>query len=66
MTWLPRAMQVLRDELPNIDVTVSSDESPRLADALMRGKIDAAFIRPEARKRASWTSGREWERISRF
>ena len=23
MTWLPRAMQVLRDELPNIDVTVS-------------------------------------------
>ncbi|SAL83489.1 LysR family transcriptional regulator [Caballeronia choica] len=24
ITWLPRAMQILRDELPDIDVTVSS------------------------------------------
>jgi len=41
-------MNVLKDELPNIDVTISSDSSPRLADALMRGKLDAAFLRPEA------------------
>ncbi len=47
MTWLPKAMDLLKDELPNIDVTVSSDYSPRLADALMRGKLDAAFLRPE-------------------
>jgi len=47
MTWLPRAMQVLRDELPNIDVTVSSDYSPDLADALARGKLDLAFLRAE-------------------
>ena len=47
MDWLPRAMNILKDELPNIDVTISSDSSPRLADALMRGKLDAAFLRPE-------------------
>jgi LysR family transcriptional regulator, hca operon transcriptional activator len=47
MTWLPRAMQVLRDELPNIDVTISSHYSPDLADALARGKLDLAFLRAE-------------------
>jgi len=47
MTWLPRAMQVLRDELLKIDVTVSSDYSPDLADALARGKLDLAFLRVE-------------------
>ena len=47
MDWLPEAMHILRDELPNIDVTVSSDYSPRLADDLMRGKLDLAFLRPE-------------------
>jgi LysR family hca operon transcriptional activator len=47
MDWLPEAMHILRDELPNIDVTVSSDYSPRLADALTRGKLDLAFLRPE-------------------
>ena len=47
MDWLPAAMSVLRDELPNIDVTVSSDTSPRLAEALVRGKLDVAFLRPE-------------------
>src|SRR3984893_3434481 len=47
--WLPDAMRVLRDELPNIDVTVSSNYSPDLADALMRGKLDVAFLRAEAK-----------------
>ena len=47
MEWLPEAMHVLKDELPNIDVTVSSDYSPRLAEALMRGKLDLAFMRLE-------------------
>jgi LysR family hca operon transcriptional activator len=47
MTWLPRAMQVLRDELPNLDVTVSSHYSPDLADGLARGKLDLAFLRVE-------------------
>jgi LysR family hca operon transcriptional activator len=47
MTWLPRAMQMLRDELLNIDVTISSGYSPDLADALARGKLDLAFLRAE-------------------
>ena len=47
MDWLPEAMHVLRDELPNIEVTVFSKDSPQLADDLMRGKLDVAFLRPE-------------------
>ena len=47
MNWLPRAMHVLRDELTNIQVTVSSDYSPDLAEALARGRLDLAFLRLE-------------------
>src|SRR6202048_449168 len=45
--WLPEAMRILHDELPNIEVTVSSQNSPDLADDLTRGRLDAAFMRPE-------------------
>ncbi|WP_329740396.1 LysR family transcriptional regulator [Dyella sp. A6] len=47
MTWLPHAMHILRAELPNLDVTVSSDYSPDLAEAVARGKLDVAFMRAE-------------------
>ncbi|MGA2550280.1 MAG: LysR family transcriptional regulator [Burkholderiaceae bacterium] len=47
MDWLPEAMRILRDELPNIEVTVSSQYSPNLAEALSRGRLDLAFLRPE-------------------
>jgi LysR family hca operon transcriptional activator len=47
MNWLPQAMHVLRDELKNIEVTVSSDYSPDLAEALARGRLDLAFMRVE-------------------
>jgi LysR family hca operon transcriptional activator len=47
MNWLPRAMQVLHDELQEIQVTVSSDYSPDLAEALARGRLDLAFLRVE-------------------
>jgi LysR family hca operon transcriptional activator len=47
MDWLPEAMNVLKGELPNIDVSVSSQYSPELAGDLMRGKLDLAFLRPE-------------------
>jgi len=47
MNWLPPAMQVLRDELKNIHVTVTSDYSPDLAEALIRGRLDVAFMRAE-------------------
>jgi LysR family transcriptional regulator, hca operon transcriptional activator len=47
MTWMPEALRILRDELPNIDVMISSQYSPGLADGLAQGKIDAAFLRRE-------------------
>src|SRR5882762_1477718 len=47
MNWLPRAMHVLRDELKNIEVTISSDYSPDLAEALVRRRLDLAFLRVE-------------------
>src|SRR5271163_3670482 len=47
MTWLPRAMHVLRDEMKTIQVTISSDYSPDLAEALVRGRLDVAFLRVE-------------------
>src|ERR1700674_3605013 len=47
MNWLPRALHLLRDELKNIHVTISSDYSPDLAEALVRGRLDVAFIRAE-------------------
>ena len=47
INWLPRAMHVLRDELKDIQVTISSDYSPDLAEALVRGRLDMAFLRVE-------------------
>jgi LysR family transcriptional regulator, hca operon transcriptional activator len=49
LEWLPAVMQVLRAELPKIEVTISSKHSPQLADGLATGKLDAAFLRPEER-----------------
>lgn len=48
LEWLPAAMRILGDQLPNVDITVSSNYSPDLADALMSGKLDAAFMRRES------------------
>jgi LysR family hca operon transcriptional activator len=45
--WLPRATTILRDELPNIEIRVSSDHSTTLADDLQRGRLDIAFLRRE-------------------
>jgi len=45
--WLPGATKVLRDELLNIEIRVSSDHSTTLADDLQRGKLDIAFMRRE-------------------
>ena len=47
LKWMPEALRILRDELPNIDVVVSSQYSPLLADGLCKGKMDAAFLRRE-------------------
>ena len=47
LTWMPEALRILRDELPNIDVMISSQYSPQLADAIVKGNVDAAFLRRE-------------------
>src|ERR1700735_5214217 len=47
LRWMPEALRILRDELPNVDVMISSQYSPLLADSLSKGKIDAAFLRRE-------------------
>jgi LysR family transcriptional regulator, hca operon transcriptional activator len=46
-TWLPEALQLLRDELPGAHVVISSQVSPQLAVALSKGLIDVAFLRRE-------------------
>jgi LysR family hca operon transcriptional activator len=47
LTWMPETFRILRDELPNIDVMISSQYSPQLADAILKGNVDAAFLRRE-------------------
>jgi LysR family transcriptional regulator, hca operon transcriptional activator len=45
--WLPRATSLLRDELANIEIRISSDHSATLADELVHGRLDVAFLRAE-------------------
>jgi len=47
LTWMPEALHILHEELPNIDVMISSQYSPLLAEGLSKGRIDAAFLRRE-------------------
>src|SRR6476469_10317654 len=47
LTWMPEAFRILGEDLPNIDVTISSQYSPPLANALVKGTVDAAFLRRE-------------------
>jgi LysR family transcriptional regulator, hca operon transcriptional activator len=47
LTWMPEALRILRDELPNIDVMISSQYSPQLASALLQGTVGAGFLRRE-------------------
>src|SRR5277367_4822927 len=41
LTWMPEALRILRDELPNVDVMISSQYSPQLADGLSKGTSNA-------------------------
>jgi LysR family hca operon transcriptional activator len=47
LTWMPEALRILRDELPNVDVMISSQYSPLLANELLKGTVDAAVLRRE-------------------
>ena len=47
MTWLPAALKLIRNVLPNIHVVISTQNSPQLAAAILHGGIDVAFLRRE-------------------
>jgi LysR family hca operon transcriptional activator len=47
LTWMPEALRIFHNELPNIDVMISSQYSPLLANALVKETVDAAFLRRE-------------------
>jgi LysR family hca operon transcriptional activator len=46
VVWLPHALRIIREEAPEVEITLCSQSSPDLALALMRGKLDVAFLRP--------------------
>ena len=48
VVWLPEVLRILREDVPSVEITLSSQSSPDLAGALMRGKVDVAFLRREA------------------
>src|SRR6516225_7156694 len=41
------ALRIIREEAPGVEIILSSQSSPELALALMRGKMDVAFLRRE-------------------
>src|ERR1700690_3423496 len=47
MNWLAEGLHLVRGELKNIHVTISSNYSPDLAEALARGRLDVALLRVE-------------------
>jgi LysR family hca operon transcriptional activator len=47
VVWLPDALRILHEEEPGSEITLASQPSPDLAGALMRGKMDVAFLRRE-------------------
>jgi LysR family hca operon transcriptional activator len=47
VVWLPDVLRILHEEEPGIEITLASQPSPDLAGALMRGKMDVAFLRRE-------------------
>jgi LysR family hca operon transcriptional activator len=47
VAWLPQTLRILREEAPEMEISLTSQSSPELALALMRGKVDVAFLRHE-------------------
>jgi LysR family transcriptional regulator, hca operon transcriptional activator len=45
--WLAKTTRLLGADLRNIEMTVSSENSPELAEGLATGRLDIAFLRPE-------------------
>jgi len=46
--WLREALRIVREEDCDVEITLVTKSSPELADALMRGELDVAFLRREA------------------
>lgn len=46
--WLSESLRILREESPDVEITLMTKSSPELADGLMQGKIDVALLRREA------------------
>jgi len=47
VVWLMETLRILREEAPDTEIMVVSRSSPDLADALMQGRVDVAFLRRE-------------------
>jgi LysR family hca operon transcriptional activator len=47
--WLSGALRILREEAPDVNITITTKSSPELANALMQGEIDVALLRHETR-----------------
>jgi len=47
VVWLTETLRILREEAPDREIMVASRSSPDLADALMQGGVDVAFLRRE-------------------
>jgi LysR family transcriptional regulator, hca operon transcriptional activator len=50
VTWLGEATRLLANDLQTLEMTVSSEHSPDLAEGLSTGRLDAAFMRAEANR----------------
>jgi LysR family transcriptional regulator, hca operon transcriptional activator len=46
--WLSESLRILREEAPDVEITLMTKSSPELADGLMQGKMDVALLRREA------------------
>jgi LysR family hca operon transcriptional activator len=47
-----QVLRILREEAPDVEITLATKSSPELADALMQGKVDVALLRQRSRPRA--------------
>lgn len=56
--WLSETLRILREEERDVEITLVTRSSPELADALMRGELDVALLRHEAR-----TAGLAFKRL---
>lgn len=46
--WLPKVLEILREELQRTELIIHSASSPELMRALIQGNMDIAFLRPDS------------------